>query len=366
MFDKILIANRGAIACRIARTLKRMGIRSVAVYSDADRHSRHASDADEAVRIGPSPATESYLRIDRILEAARATGAQAIHPGYGFLSENADFAAACRSAGVIFVDGRGHVVSLGERDCSVQRRNQKVIEEAPAPGLTDAQRRGLAEAALTVVRAVGYQSAGTVEFVLDVATGDFHFLEVNTRLQVEHGVTEEVTGVDLVEWMVRQAAGELDLSGFEARPRGHAIQARLYAEDPGRNFQPCSGLLTEVAFPAAARVETWVERGTEISPYYDPLVAKLIVRGDNREEALDRLGSAPAATSLAGIQSNLAYLRQIAADAIFRAGGQTTRYLSSLRYVARTIEVLEPGVQTSGQDYPGRLGYWSVGVAPSA
>jgi len=476
MFDKILIANRGAIACRIARTLKRMGICSVAVHSDADRHSRHASDADEAVRIGPSPATESYLRIDRILEAARATGAQAIHPGYGFLSENADFAAACASAGVVFVgptpaqmralghkhsarvlaagskvpvlpgsalldhpdralvaarrigfpvmlkstgggggiglrvvreedqlaaafqsvtraaesafgaggvflekfvetarhievqifgDGRGHVVSLGERDCSVQRRNQKVIEEAPAPGLIDAQRRGLAEAALTVARAAGYQSAGTVEFVLDVRSGDFYFLEVNTRLQVEHGVTEEVTGVDLVEWMVRQAAGELDLSGFEARPRGHAIQVRLYAEDPGRNFQPCSGLLTEVAFPAAARVETWVERGTEVSPYYDPLVAKLIARGDTREEALDRLGSALAETRLAGIESNLAYLRQIAADAIFRAGGQTTRYLSSLRYVARTIEVLEPGVQTSVQDYPGRLGYWSVGVPPS-
>src|SRR5882672_2590094 len=461
MFDKILIANRGAIACRIARTLKRMGIRSVAVYSDADRHSRHASDADEAVRIGPSPATESYLRIDRILEAACATGAQAIHPGYGFLSENADFAAACASAGVVFVgptpaqmrslghkhsarvlaagskvpvlpgsalldhpdralvaargiglrvvreedqlaaafqsvtrtaesafgaggvflekfvemarhievqifgDGRGHVVSLGERDCSVQRRNQKVIEEAPAPGLIDAQRRGLAEAALTVARAVGYQSAGTVEFVLDVRTGDFYFLEVNTRLQVEHGVTEEVTGVDLVEWMVRQAAGELDLSGFEARPRGHAIQARVYAEDPGRNFQPCSGLLTEVAFSAAVRVETWVERGTEVSPYYDPLVAKLIARSDTRERALGQLGSALAETRLAGIESNLAYLRQIAADAIFRAGGQTTRYLSSLRYVARTVEVLEPGVQTSVQDYPGRLGYWSVGVPPS-
>src|SRR5258705_86442 len=295
--------------------------------------------------------------------SVKRTAASAFVAGGVFLEK---YVEAARHIEVqIFGDGRGNVVSLGERDCSVQRRNQKVIEEAPAPGLSDAQRRRLAETALTLARAAGYQSAGTVEFVLDASAGNFYFLEVNTRLQVEHGVTEEVTGVDLVEWMVRQAAGELDLSGFEARPRGHAIQVRLYAEDPGRNFQPCSGLLTEVAFPAAARVETWVERGTEISPYYDPLVAKLIARGDTREEAFDRLGSALAATRLAGIESNLAYLRQIAADAIFRAGGQTTRYLSSLRYVARTIEVLEPGVQTSVQDYPGRLGYWSVGVPPS-
>src|SRR5882724_8823587 len=476
MFDKILIANRGAIACRIARTLKRMGICSVAVHSDADRHSRHASDADEAVRIGPSPATESYLRIDRILEAARATGAQAIHPGYGFLSENADFAAVCASAGVVFVgptpaqmrslghkhsarvlaagskvavlpgsalldhpdralvaarrigfpvmlkstaggggigmqlvreedqlsvafrsvkrtaasafgaggvflekyveaarhievqifgDGRGNVISLGERDCSVQRRNQKVIEEAPAPGLSDAQRCRLAETALTLARAAGYQSAGTVEFMLDASAGDFYFLEVNTRLQVEHGVTEEVTGVDLVEWMVRQAAGELDLSGLEVQRRGYAIQARVYAEDPGKDFRPCSGLLTEVAFPQTVRVETWVVRGSVISPWYDPLIAKLIVKSDTREQAVEQLQSALAATRLEGIESNLAYLRQIAGDAIFRAGGQTTRYLTDLRYLARTIEVFEPGVHTSVQDYPGRLGYWSVGVPPS-
>jgi urea carboxylase len=295
--------------------------------------------------------------------SVKRTAASAFGAGGVFLEK---YVEAARHIEVqIFGDGRGNVVSLGERDCSVQRRNQKVIEEAPAPGLSDAQRRRLAETALTLARAAGYQSAGTVEFVLDASAGNFYFLEMNTRLQVEHGVTEEVTGVDLVEWMVRQAAGELDLSGVDIQGRGHAIQVRLYAEDPGRNFQPCSGLLTEAAFPATARVETWVVSGSEISPWYDPLIAKLIVKGDDREQAVEQLQSALAATRLAGIETNLAYLRQIAADAIFRAGAQTTRYLSDLRYVARTIEVLDPGVQTTVQDYPGRLGYWSVGVPPS-
>ena len=377
MFNKILIANRGAIACRIARTLKSMGIESVAVYSDADRHSRHVADADEAVRIGPAPAAESYLRVEAILHAARSTGAQAIHPGYGFLSENADFAQACADAGLTFIgptpaqmrafglkhtarelaaandvpllpgsgllanvdqaiseaarigypvmlkstaggggigmqlvwreeelrpafqsveriaksafksgglflekyveaarhievqifgDGHGHVVSLGERDCSVQRRNQKVIEEAPAPGLSELTRRHLASTAERLGLAIGYQCAGTVEFVYDSQSDQFYFLEVNTRLQVEHGVTEEITGIDLVEWMVRQAAGELDLSHFRAQFEGHSIQARIYAEDPGKNFQPCSGLLTAVAFPRDVRIETWVTSGSEVSP----------------------------------------------------------------------------------------------------
>ena len=476
MFKKILIANRGAIACRIARTLKSMGIQSVAVYSDADRHSQHVADADEAIRIGPAAAAESYLRVDAILEAARQTGAQAIHPGYGFLSENADFAQACADAGLTFIgptpaqmrafglkhtarelaaandvpllpgsgllanvdeakseaarigyplmlkstaggggigmqllwreeelgsafqsverlaksafksgglfiekyveaarhievqifgDGHGHVVSLGERDCSVQRRNQKVIEEAPAPGLSDKQRQQLAATAERLGRAIGYQSAGTVEFVFDSSNGEFYFLEVNTRLQVEHGVTEEITGTDLVEWMVRQAAGELDLSNFQAKFNGHSIQARVYAEDPGKSFQPCSGLLSMVAFPRDARVETWVSSGSEVSPYYDPMIAKLIVKAATREQAIAKLSAALGETQLAGIETNVAYLRQILADNIFSAGLQTTQYLSTLRYAARSIEVLEPGIQTTVQDYPGRVGYWHVGMPPS-
>src|SRR5712671_4006484 len=374
MFDKVLIANRGEIACRIIRTLKRLRIGSVAVYSDADRNSLHVAQADESVRLGAGPAAETYLRQDKILEAARATGAAAIHPGYGFLSENSGFAEACHAAGIIFIgptpaqirdfglkhlardlarrngspllpgsgllmnleeardqaarigypvmlkstaggggigmqlvrqepalaegfdaveriakknfsrggvflekyierarhievqifgDGAGRVIALGERDCSAQRRNQKLIEETPAPGLSEALRQRLVDSAIRLGKAVHYQSAGTVEFVFDAVTEEFYFLEVNTRLQVEHGVTEEVTGVDLVEWMIRQAAGELDLSRIDVRPRGHAIQARLYAEDPGKSFQPCSGLLTEAAFPNTARVETWVARGSE-------------------------------------------------------------------------------------------------------
>ncbi len=476
MFNKVLIANRGAIACRIARTLKSMSIASVAVYSDADRHSRHVADADEAVRIGPPLASESYLCVEAVLRAAHDTGAQAIHPGYGFLSENADFAQACADVGLIFIgptpaqmrafglkhtarelaaandvpllpgsdllesideavaeaarigypvmlkstaggggigmqlvwredellpafesverrarsafksgalfmekfveaarhievqifgDGRGHVATLGERDCSVQRRNQKVIEEAPAPGLSDLHRRQLATTAQRLGMAVGYQSAGTVEFVFDSNSGQFYFLEVNARLQVEHGVTEEVTGIDLVNWMVRQAAGELDLSDFRARIEGHSIQVRVYAEDPGKNFQPCSGLLTEAIFPGNARTETWVTNGSEVSPYYDPMLAKLIVKADTRVNAIRQLATALDATRLAGIETNVSYLRQIVADAVFCAGRQTTRYLSKLPYVARSIEVLEPGIQTTVQDYPGRTGYWHVGMPPS-
>ncbi len=476
MFQKILIANRGEIACRVIRTLKNMGIGSVAVYSDADAASLHVRLADEAVCIGPPAAAQSYLQGGRILELARERGVQAIHPGYGFLSENAGFAEDCARAGIAFIgptpaqmrafglkhtarelaaanavpllpgsslladsghalaeaarigypvmlkstaggggigmrlcwsddelkeafgsvqrlaaanfkdagiylekyveqarhievqifgDGRGHVVALGERDCSVQRRNQKVIEETPAPGLTDAQRARLHATAVKLGQAVDYQSAGTVEFVYDAATGEFYFLEVNTRLQVEHGVTELVTGIDLVEWMVQQAAGELDLGGFAAAPRGASIQVRLYAEDPARQFQPCAGLLTEVRFPDRARVDTWVERGTEVPPYYDPLIAKLMAHADTRAAAIDAMQDALAATRVAGIETNRAYLRQILADGVFRDGRQTTRYLNALHYAPRTIEVIEPGVQTSVQDWPGRLGYWQVGVPPS-
>jgi urea carboxylase len=476
MFNKVLIANRGAIACRIIRTLRRMGVKSVAVYSEADRHSLHVSLADEAIEIGPAPAAQSYLRADKILAAAKASGAQAIHPGYGFLSENPGFAEDCAAAGIAFIgpapdqmrafglkhtardlaetnqvpllpgsgllsdaghaqaeaarigypvmlkstaggggigmrliwsadelveafqsvdrlaranfkeagiflekyveharhievqifgDDQGHVVALGERDCSVQRRNQKVIEETPAPGLTDAQRQNLLDTAVRLAQAVGYRSAGTVEFVYDTQSGQFYFLEVNTRLQVEHGVTEEVSGVDLVEWMVREAAGELDLSGFRAAPQGASIQVRLYAEDPGKDFQPAAGVLTQVEFSPQARIETWVERGSEVPPFYDPMLAKIIVKADDRAAALSKMQQALADTRIAGIECNLEYLRQILADSVFAEGRQTTRYLNAFRYHPATLDVIEPGVQSSIQDWPGRTGYWNVGVPPS-
>lgn len=476
MFDKVLIANRGAIACRIIRTLRKMGVKSVAVHSEADRHSLHVRLADEAVEIGPAPAAQSYLRADKILEAAKATGAQAIHPGYGFLSENPGFAEDCVAVGIAFIgpspeqmrafglkhtardlaehnkvpllpgsgllsdaghaqaeaarigypvmlkstaggggigmrliwsadelveafqsverlaranfkeagiflekyveharhievqifgDGKGHVVALGERDCSVQRRNQKVIEETPAPGLSDVQRSSLLATAVRLGEAVGYRSAGTVEFVYDTLSGEFYFLEVNTRLQVEHGVTEEVTGVDLVEWMVKEAAGELDLAGFKAEPRGASMQVRLYAEDPGKDFQPAAGVLTEVVFPPDARIETWVERGSDVPPFYDPMVAKLIVKGRDRAEALQKMQQVLAGTRVAGIETNLGYLAQIVRDAVFMEGRQTTRYLNAFHYRPATIDVIEPGVQSSIQDWPGRTGYWDVGVPPS-
>ncbi|MEO7597674.1 MAG: urea carboxylase [Opitutus sp.] len=476
MFSKVLIANRGAIACRVIRTLRRMQIASVAVYSDADQHSLHVQQADESVHLGAAPAAQSYLDADKIIAAAKATGAQAIHPGYGFLSENPAFADACAAAGLVFVgptgdqmrrfglkhaaraiarqhqvpllpgsellrdeeharteaarigypvmlkstaggggigmslirkpselatafatvgrlaknnfkeggiflekfveharhievqifgDSRGHVVAIGERDCSVQRRNQKVIEETPAPGLTPDQSARLLESSARLGNAVGYLNAGTVEYVYDNDTGDFYFLEVNTRLQVEHGVTEEVTGIDLVEWMLRSAAGELDLSKWTATSTGASIQVRVYAEDPGKNFQPAAGTLTDVYFPSSARIETWVERGTDVSAFYDPLLAKVIVKGRDRADALDRLEHALADTRLHGLETNLAYLRQIVASTGFRTGGVTTKYLNSLPYSASTIEVLEGGTQTTVQDFPGRLGFWDVGVPPS-
>lgn len=476
-FDKILIANRGEIACRVIRTLRRLGIASVAVYSEADRHAMHVTLADEAICIGPAPVAASYLNAAAILDAARRTGAQAVHPGYGFLSENAAFAQACEEAGIRFIgpradqmkvfglkhtarevakangvallpgtglladaraaldaaaslgypvmlkstaggggigmslcrdaaqletafasvarlgeanfanagvylekfveharhievqvfgDGAGNVIALGERDCSVQRRNQKVIEETPAPGLTDAERRALQATAVRLAKAVNYASAGTVEFVFDAATRAFYFLEVNTRLQVEHGVTEEVTGVDLVEWMIRQAEGTLaPLDTLAKEPRGASIQVRVYAEDPNKQFQPGSGQLTHVAFAPDVRVDTWVEAGTEVSAFYDPLLAKIIATGDTREAALARLREALAGTELYGIETNLDYLRAIAGSATFAAGEQTTGFLGRFLFAPHTIDVLDGGVQTTVQQAPGRLGYWDVGVPPS-
>ncbi len=477
MFSKVLIANRGAIASRIVRTLRRMSVPSVAVYSEVDRHSLHTEQADEAVPIGPAPAALSYLSVPAVLDAARKTGAEAIHPGYGFLSENAAFAESCAKNGIVFIgpaprhirafglkhtarriasenglpmlpgtgllasaveaceaaetigypvmlkstaggggigmrlcesaaalvdafdtvqrlsqsnfgtgglylerfvanarhievqifgDGARTVVALGERDCSAQRRNQKVIEETPAPGLPAAVRTKLLDAAVRLGKAVHYQSAGTVEFLYDNDSGEFYFLEVNTRLQVEHGITEEVTDVDLVEWMVRQAAGEMPrLSELYVEPSGCALQARIYAEDPARNFQPNAGRLSLVVWPKAARVETWVESGSEVTPYYDPMLAKIIVRGPDRPTALARLRAALGECRLAGVETNLEYLRQVCADAAFQRGEITTAYLRDFPYSRRDIEVVDGGTQTTIQDFPGRLGYWHVGVPPS-
>lgn len=477
MFKKVLIANRGAIACRIIRTLDRLGIASVAVYSEADRHALHTRRAKEKVAIGPSAAAESYLNVEAILAAARATGAEAIHPGYGFLSENPNFAEACRDAGIVFIgprpehmrafglkhkarelaeaanvplapgsglirhidhareeaarigypvmlkstaggggiglqlvqqaedlaplyerverlarnnfkdagiflekyvargrhievqifgDGNGRVVALGERDCSAQRRNQKVIEETPAPGLSDQARLALWETAARLGKSVNYESAGTVEYLFDSDTGQFYFLEVNTRLQVEHGVTEEVIGVDLVEWMVRQAAGETQpLDQARIAPEGASIQVRLYAEDPGRDFRPSAGLITHAAWPEGARVETWVDAGTEVSPFYDPMLAKIITKGATRAEALAKLKCALAATRIGGLETNLGYLRALAASDIFAKGEMLTSTLATFPYRANTVEVVTPGTQTTIQDWPGRTGYWAVGVPPS-
>ena len=483
MFDKLLIANRGAIACRILRTLRALDCRGVAVYSDADAASLHIQQADEAYSLGDGPAAQTYLMVDKILDAAKRSGAKAIHPGYGFLSENAAFAEACEAAGIAFVgptpeqlrvfglkhtaralarqqgvpllegtellanlqaaleaadeigypvmlkstaggggigmrvcrsanelsdafetvkrlgqnnfsdsgvfiekyiqrarhlevqvfgDGQGEVIALGVRDCSVQRRNQKVLEETPAPNLPAGMPAALEEAAIKLAKAVNYRSAGTVEFVYDSEAERFYFLEVNTRLQVEHGVTEQVWGVDLVRWMIELAAGDLaPLSELSKglKPSGHAIQARLYAEDPGREFQPSPGLLTSVSFPEAdgknLRIDTWVEAGCEIPPYFDPMIAKLISWAPNREQARVALSDALAAAQLYGVETNRDYLRQILDYTPFVEGSPWTRCLDALTYRATTFEVVSAGTQTTVQDFPGRTGYWAVGVPPS-
>jgi urea carboxylase len=475
MFKKILIANRGEIACRIIRTLDRLKIASVAVYSEADVHAQHVLLASEAHSIGSAAAADSYLRFDRILAVAKQTGAEAIHPGYGFLSENAEFAEACALANIVFIgptptqlrqfglkhtarelaatqqiplppgtpllenladaqiaarsigypimlkstaggggiglqvclseteleaafekvqrlsqsnfsqggvylekyietarhievqifgDGLGQVVALGERDCSIQRRNQKVIEETPAPGISASLRQELAQAAIKLGKSVNYQSAGTVEFVYDVQTQQHYFLEVNTRLQVEHGVTEEVWGIDLVEWMVRQAAGE-SIAFPDSQPPGHAMQVRIYAEDPNKNFQPSAGIMHQVEFPANVRCDRWINIGTEVTPYYDPLLAKVIVWGIDRAEAIAKLQQALKSSKIYGIETNLDYLQQIIASPKFVAADLSTKFLVDFVYLPQSIEVIDPGTYSSIQDYPGRTGYWDVGVPPS-
>src|SRR5437763_317955 len=289
MFRKVLIANRGEIAVRVIQGCQELGVRAVAVYSEADRDALHVARADEAYPIGPAPAAESYLNIPRIVEAAHASGAEAVHPGYGFLAENAEFAAACAAAGLVFVGPSP--AALGERDCSVQRRHQKLLEEAPAPGLTPAERARLGRWAVRLARAAGYVGAGTAEFLRDAA-GRYYFLEVNARLQVEHPVTELVYGVDLVHWQLRIAAGEpLTLRPADFRPRGHAIEARLYAEDPARGFQPSPGPVERFAPPLGPglRHDVGVRAGDAVSRYYDTLLAKLIAYGPDRDVALARL-----------------------------------------------------------------------------
>ncbi|HZZ83674.1 MAG TPA: acetyl/propionyl/methylcrotonyl-CoA carboxylase subunit alpha [Anaeromyxobacteraceae bacterium] len=454
MFDKLLVANRGEIACRVMRTARRLGIRTVAVYSDADAGARHVALADEAFRVGAAPARESYLRGEAILEAALRSGARAVHPGYGFLSENAEFAEACAAAGLTFVgppasairamgsksaakrlmeaagvplvpgyhgedqdprrlaveaarigypvlvkasaggggkgmrvvgspeefapalagarrealagfgddrvllerylarprhvevqvfaDGHGHALHLFERDCSIQRRHQKVLEEAPAPGLTEALRERMGAAAVAAARAIDYRGAGTVEFLLDEA-GRFYFMEMNTRLQVEHPVTEMITGQDLVEWQLRVAAGEpLPCAQSDLAIGGHAIEARLYAEDPTRDFLPSVGTLAHLRAPAEGthvRVETGVCEGDQVTVHYDPMLAKLVVWDRDRAGALRRLRAALAEYQVVGVTTNLAFLSAVAAHPAYEGAELDTGFIER----HRAALVGEPG-----------------------
>jgi len=443
MFKKILIANRGEIACRVIRTAKRMGIATVAVYSDADRNAMHVRMADEAVRIGPPPSAQSYLVIDAIIAACKATGAEAVHPGYGFLSEKTAFAAALEAIGVVFIgpkphaitamgdkieskrlakaagvstvpgytdvidgpdhavkiareigypvmlkasaggggkgmrvvrndeecrdgfqratneavssfgDGRvfaekyieeprhieiqvladahGNTLYLNERECSIQRRHQKVIEEAPSPFLDAKTRKAMGEQAVALAKAVDYQSAGTVEFIVD-RDRNFYFLEMNTRLQVEHPVTEMITGLDLVELMIRVAAGEkLPIRQKDVRIDGWALEARVYAEDPFRNFLPSIGRLVRCRPPAesdSVRVDTGIEEGSEVSMYYDPMIAKLVTSGQTRDEAIDRMADALDAYHIRGVSHNISFLNALVSHPRFREGRLSTNFIA--------------------------------------
>lgn len=478
MFKTVLIANRGEIAVRAIRTLKKLGVTSVAVYSETDRYAQHVLDADIAVSLEGIKPSDTYLSVEKLIAAAKQTGAEAIFPGYGFLSESADFSRACeenqiafmgptaeqilefglkhrarelaaaahvpmtpgtgllsslaealaeankigypimlkstaggggigltrcddedglreaydsvkrlgeqffKDSGVflerfvdkarhvevqIFGDGQGRVVAFGERDCSLQRRNQKVVEETPAAHLPEKTRQKLLQAAVELGVLVKYRSAGTVEFIYDAARDEFYFLEVNTRLQVEHPVTEMVTGLDLIECMLKVAAGDTldwdDLANIE--PQGAAIEVRIYAEDPVKNFQPSPGILTDVHFPDHVRVDTWVSTGTEISQYFDPMIAKIIVHAKDRETAITELQTALAATRLNGISTNLDYAHTVISDQRFANMQIWTRMLDDFEYIPNVIEVIQPGTQSSIQDYPGRVGYWDIGVPPS-
>ena len=459
MFNKILIANRGEIACRVIKTARRMGIRTVAVYSEADANARHVRLADEAVLLGPAAARESYLVADKIVDACKRTGAQAVHPGYGFLSENADFADALATNGIafigppasairamgskseakklmgaanvpltpgyhgddqtpallhqeadaigypvlikaaaggggkgmrlvektedfldslasckreaassfgnehvlvekyitkprhieiqVFADSQGDCVYLFERDCSVQRRHQKVLEEAPAPGMTDARRHEMGKAAVAAAKAVGYVGAGTVEFIAN-QDGSFYFMEMNTRLQVEHPVTEMITGQDLVEWQLRVAAGQpLPLAQEQLQIRGHALEARIYAEDANKGFLPSTGRLVRLSPPAESlnvRVDTGVEEGDEITPFYDPMIAKLIVWDEHRDAALARMRKALADYQVAGVTTNIDFLSRLVACPAFAGADLDTGLIE------RQKEFLFPAAQAVPRD----------------
>jgi 3-methylcrotonyl-CoA carboxylase alpha subunit len=478
MFSKILIANRGEIACRVIRTARRLGIATVAVYSAADRDALFVTEADAAWPIGPAVARESYLNIGAIVAAAQASGAEAVHPGYGFLSENADFAEACERAGLtfigppaaamramgskaaakalmeaagvpvvpgyhgadqepgrlfdearrigfpvlikasaggggrgmrivaepgefgdalaaarrealgafgdarmlleqylsrprhievqVFADRRGNIVHIFDRDCSIQRRQQKVIEEAPAPGLDPEWRRAMAEAAIAAARAVGYVGAGTVEFIAE--GGKFFFIEMNTRLQVEHTVSEAVSGLDLVEWQLRVAAGEpLPRRQQDLACDGHAIEARLYAEDPERDFLPQSGVLHRLRLPPPelARVDAGVRQGDRVSAHYDPLLAKIIAWGPDRTAAIQRLRRALAETAVLGLRTNLGFLARLAAEPDFAAGALDTGFIPRHRAALMPPQLPAPDLALAAPALS-RLAARSAAVAAAA
>jgi urea carboxylase len=485
MFTKVLIANRGAIACRIIRTLKQLGIESIAVYSEADRESLHVRQADLAFSLGEGGAQATYLDQDKIIAIAKQTGAQAIHPGYGFLSENASFSDRLKSENICFIgptgkqmidfglkhqarelaeaanvplvpgsglladlaevihfanqvgypvmlkstaggggigmqrcdsqsqlekafvnvkhlgaqnfandgvflekfvekarhievqvlgNGAGQIVTLGERDCSSQRRNQKVVEESPAPNLPETTRQAMFSTAKSLMQSINYLNAGTVEFIYDNDADQFYFLEVNTRLQVEHGVTELIYNVDLVEWMLKIAScPALDISALDnLQPQGHAIQARVYAENPVKNFQPSAGLLTQVNWPVSevseqqqVRIDHWLEAGITVSPFFDPMLAKVIVHTKDRSSAIKKLDAVLAESQIYGITTNIDYVRQILQSEIFKDGKIFTRSLNEFTAQYSGFEVLKAGTMTTVQDYPARSGYWNIGVPPS-
>jgi urea carboxylase len=481
MFKRILIANRGAIATRIIRTLKKLDIESVVVYHEKDQDSLHVQHADIAVSLGAGTVAETYLNQEKIIQIAIDNNVDAVHPGYGFLSENPKFVEKCESHGLkfigptpqqmnvfglkhlareaaekakvpllkgspvladvnaavswakkigfpvmlkssaggggigmqvcwdagslteawesvrrlsanyfsddrvflekfidnarhievqIFGDGNGDAIALGERDCSAQRRNQKVIEECPAPNLSEEMREDMHRTAEELMASVNYRNAGTVEFIYDVDQQSFYFLEVNTRLQVEHGVTEEVFGVDLVEWMITLASGELQSLGMirpTLKPVGHSIQMRLYAEDTQQDFQPSAGLLSEVYFPEieGLRVDTWVEAGVEVPALFDPMLGKLIVSKSSREEALATMTQVLQQTRIYGIETNLKYVASVLATDTAQSGQLLTKTLASHSFRSPLFRVLSTSTQTTVQDYPGRQGYWHVGVPPS-
>ncbi len=477
MFKRVLIANRAEIANRVIKTLKNMGIESVVIYSEADKHASFVMNSDIAVPLHGISLNETYLDFKKIINICKEYEVDAIHPGYGFLSENVEFVKECEKNSIVFIgpdskhiedfglkhtarkiakdngvpllegsellnsldeakttantigypvmlkstaggggigmklcfdeeelvsafdsviklagsnfsnsgvflekyiqtarhievqifgDGQRNVKTLGERDCSIQRRNQKVIEETPAPNLSDDLREQLFEASRKLALAVNYKSAGTVEYIYDTQTQKFYFLEVNTRLQVEHGITEEVCEVDLVEWMVRIAAGDnTPLLEYNHNPKGHAIEVRVYAEDASKNFQPSTGLITKVEFPSDIRCDSWIEDGCEVSPFYDPLLAKLIVVSETREENISKLQEVLKQSRIYGIESNLTYLEHISKEQFFTNTSFYTKVLDSFEYKPCKVDVLKSGTLTTIQDYPARQGYWAVGIPPS-